>query len=203
MGSIQNDMARRYLLLYKPYGVLTQFTDERHEGEKRPTLKDFVKVPDVYPVGRLDRDSEGLLLLTNDGPLQHRLSDPKFHHPKTYWAQVERIPTDADLEPLRRGVMIKKQKTRPAIASLLSQEPDLPPRNPPIRHRKNVPTAWLELTITEGRNRQVRRMTAAIGFPTLRLIRVAIGSLTLDGLAPGEWRELNPEEIQHLKQQRF
>ena len=114
-------MARRYLLLYKPYGVLTQFTDERHEGEQRPTLKDWITVPDVYPVGRLDRDSEGLLLLTNDGPLQHRLSDPKFHQPKTYWAQVERVPADADLEPLRQGVMIKHQKTRPAIASILPQ----------------------------------------------------------------------------------
>ena len=193
-------MVKRYLLLYKPYGVLTQFTDERHDGEKRSTLKDFVSVPDVYPVGRLDRDSEGLLLLTNDGLLQHRLSDPKFHHPKTYWVQVERIPTEQDLDLLRRGVMIKKQKTRPAIASLLAQEPDLPPRHLPIRHRKNVPTAWLELTITEGRNRQVRRMTAAIGFPTLRLVRVAIGALTLEGLLPGEWRELTTAEAKYLQQ---
>lgn len=192
-------MARRYLLLYKPYGVLTQFTDERHEGEQRPTLKDWVTVPDVYPVGRLDRDSEGLLLLTNDGPLQHRLSDPKFHQPKTYWAQVERVPADADLEPLRQGVMIKNQRTRPAIASILAQPPNLPLRTPPIRYRKNVPTAWLELTLTEGRNRQVRRMTAAIGFPTLRLVRCAMGSLTLDGLTPGQWRDLSATEIQQLK----
>lgn len=192
-------MAKRYLLFYKPYGVLTQFTDERHEGEKRPTLKDFVDVPNVYSVGRLDRDSEGLLLLTDDGPLQHRLSDPKFHHPKTYWAQVERIPSDEALNPLRQGVMIKHQRTRPAIARLLSTAPALPPRHPPIRHRKNVPTAWLELILTEGRNRQVRRMTAAIGFPTLRLVRSAIGSLTIEGLAPGEWRNLTPPEIQSLK----
>ncbi|MEM9217191.1 MAG: pseudouridine synthase [Cyanobacteria bacterium P01_F01_bin.150] len=192
-------MARRYLLFYKPYGVLTQFTDERHAGEKRPTLKDFVSVPNIYSVGRLDRDSEGLLLLTDDGPLQHRLSDPKFYQPKTYWAQVERIPTDRELEPLRQGVMIKKQRTRPAIATLLSQEPNLPPRNPPIRYRKNVPTAWLEMIITEGRNRQVRRMTSAIGFPTLRLVRFAIGDLTIDGLQPGKWRDLTMAEVRTLR----
>lgn len=195
-------MAKRYVLFYKPYGVLTQFTDERHNGPERPTLSDFIGIPEVYPVGRLDRDSEGLMLLTDDGILQHRLSDPKFHHPKTYWAQVERTPIDADLVPLRTGIMIKKQKTRPAIASLLPQAPPLPPRNPPIRYRKNVPTAWLELTLTEGRNRQVRRMTAAIGFPTLRLVRVAIGSLTIEGLTPGEWRDLTNPEIQQLKQLR-
>ncbi|NET11158.1 MAG: pseudouridine synthase [Merismopedia sp. SIO2A8] len=197
-------MSQRYLLFYKPYGVLTQFTDDTFTDSgsnvsDRLTLKSFIPIPEVYPVGRLDRDSEGLLLLTNDGPLQHRLTDPKFHHPRTYWVQVERIPSSNDLEPLRRGIMIKKQQTRPAIATLLPQEPDLPPRNPPIRYRKTVPTTWLELTLTEGRNRQVRRMTAAIGFPTLRLIRVAIGPLTLAGLKPGEWRDLTSPEVKQLK----
>ena len=199
-------MSKRYLLFYKPYDVLTQFTDEKHTGAMRRTLKDYISVPGVYPVGRLDRDSEGLLLLTNDGALQHRLSDPRFHHPKTYWAQVERIPTEADLEPLRQGVVIKhqrtQQRTRPAIATLLTHEPDLPPRDPPIRYRKTVPTAWLELILTEGRNRQVRKMTAAIGFPTLRLVRWAMGSLTLENLQPGEWRELTPAEVKSLKRWR-
>lgn len=209
----------RYLLFFKPYDVLTQFTDAGGQpsppisktGTDHPstsdsipsprrTLKDFIPIPDVYPVGRLDRDSEGLLLLTSDGGLQHRLTDPKFHHPKTYWAQVERIPSETDLEPLRRGVMIQQQRTRPAIATLLPQAPEIPPRIPPIRHRKTVPTAWLELILTEGRNRQVRRMTAAIGFPTLRLVRCAIGDLTLEGLVPGEWRELTRKEVQALKQ---
>ncbi|MGK7889469.1 MAG: pseudouridine synthase [Leptolyngbyaceae cyanobacterium] len=211
MKKIRHKM--RYLLFYKPYDVLTQFTDaegQAHQAKtgalttstqvQRRTLKDFIPVPGVYPVGRLDRDSEGVLLLSNDGGLQHRLTDPKFHHPKTYWAQVERIPTEADLEPLRRGVVIKQQRTRPAIATLLPPAPDLPPRNPPIRYRKTVPTAWIELILTEGRNRQVRRMTAAIGFPTLRLVRAAIGELTLEGLVPGGWRELTCEEVKGLKQ---
>jgi 23S rRNA pseudouridine2457 synthase len=182
------------LIFYKPYGVLSQFTPE---GSHR-TLKDYIDVPDVYAVGRLDADSEGLLLLTNDGLLQHRLTDPKFRHPRTYWAQVENIPDELALEKLRTGVQVKDYFTRPAQAKLLNSEPELPPREPPIRQRQNIPTAWLELTITEGKNRQVRRMTAVVGFPTLRLIRVAIGDLTLSDLVPGQWRELSTIERQQL-----
>lgn len=184
----------RHLLFYKPYDVLTQFTDEAN----RRTLKDYIPIPNVYPVGRLDRDSEGLLLLTSDGRLQHRLSDPKFHHPRTYWAQIDRIPTDADLEPLRRGIDLKDYRTRPAKVRLI-EEPHLPLRDPPIRFRKSVPTSWIELVLTEGKNRQVRRMTAAIGFPTLRLVRVAIGSLQLDELQPGAWRELDAIELEQIQ----
>jgi 23S rRNA pseudouridine2457 synthase len=188
----------RYLLFHKPYGVLCQFSPE--PGNTAATLKDFVSVPDVYPVGRLDQDSEGLLLLTDDGALQHRLSEPRYAHPRTYWAQVERIPARDALKTLETGVRIQDYKTRPAVVRLLENEPGLPPRNPPIRYRKNVPTAWLELTLTEGRNRQVRRMTAAVGHPTLRLVRVAIGDLRLDGLQPGQWRELLGAETAALKQ---
>jgi 23S rRNA pseudouridine2457 synthase len=188
----------RYLLFYKPYDVLTQFSNP--SGLETPkTLKNYIPVADVYPVGRLDRDSEGLLLLTNDGRLQHSLSDPKFQHPRTYWVQVENIPDDQALENLRQGVYIQDYWTRPALVNQLEREPDLPPRNPPIRFRKTVPTAWLEITLTEGRNRQVRRMTAAVGFPTLRLVRIAIGDLRLDGLAPGQWRDVTPEELTRLK----
>jgi 23S rRNA pseudouridine2457 synthase len=190
----------RYFLFHKPYDVLTQFTDDRSTTSRR-TLKDYIPIPDIYPVGRLDRDSEGLLLLTNDGWLQHRLTDPKFHHPRTYWVQVERIPDSAALQQLERGVKIQDYQTRPAIARLLLHEPDLPPRDPPIRFRKNVPTAWLEIILTEGRNRQIRRMTAAVGFPTLRLVRVAIAHLRLDGLEPGQWRELSFQELKPLKAQ--
>lgn len=154
-------------------------------------------------MGRLDRDSEGLLLLTNDNQLKHYLCEPKFGHPRTYWVQVENIPDGTALQKLREGVVIKGEKTRPAIAQLLDPPPDLPPRNPPIRERKNIPTAWLELTLTEGKNRQVRRMTAAVGFPTLRLIRVAIGAtphqLTLSGLEVGAWRHLTAAEIKMLR----
>ncbi|WP_369408170.1 rRNA large subunit pseudouridine synthase E [Leptolyngbya ohadii] len=190
-GSSQNN---RYILFFKPFDVLTQFTDESEDD--RRTLKDYIPVPDVYPVGRLDRDSEGLLLLTNDGGIQHQLTDPKFAHPRTYWVQVERIPDEAALQKLRSGIQIQDYRTRPAKVKLLESEPDLPSRDPPIRFRKTVPTAWIEITLTEGKNRQVRRMTAAVGFPTLRLVRVAIGQLKLQGLQPGEWRDLTPQELQ-------
>nr|WP_088891201.1 pseudouridine synthase [Leptolyngbya ohadii] len=182
------------MLFFKPFDVLTQFTDESEDD--RRTLKDYIPVPDVYPVGRLDRDSEGLLLLTNDGGIQHQLTDPKFAHPRTYWVQVERIPDEAALQKLRSGIQIQDYRTRPAKVKLLESEPDLPSRDPPIRFRKTVPTAWIEITLTEGKNRQVRRMTAAVGFPTLRLVRVAIGQLKLQGLQPGEWRDLTPQELQ-------
>jgi 23S rRNA pseudouridine2457 synthase len=185
----------RYIIFYKPYGVLSQFTDE----EGRSTLKDFISIPDVYPVGRLDWDSEGLVLLTDDGRLQHRLSDPQYGHPRTYWVQVERIPDDSAMERLTTGIEIQNYRTKPARAKLLANEPELPPREPPIRDRQNIPTAWLELTLTEGKNRQVRRMTAAVGFPTLRLVRVSIGSLSLQGLSLGEWRELTDREVKGLK----
>lgn len=198
----------RYLLFYKPYNVLSQFTDNDASQTTRGTLKDYIPVPSVYPVGRLDSDSEGLLLLTNNGRLQHRLSDRRFGHPRTYWVQVERIPDEAALNQLRKGMVIQDYHTRPAIVQRLPEEPSLPPRQPPIRYRKTVPTSWLEITLTEGRNRQVRRMTAAVGFPTLRLVRVAIGvikgkhsiQLRLDGLEPGHWRDLTPAELEILQQ---
>jgi 23S rRNA pseudouridine2457 synthase len=192
-----------YIVFYKPYGVLSQFTDEGgrllSQTESRSTLKDFIPIPDVYPVGRLDWDSEGLVLLTDDGRLQHRLSDPQYGHPRTYWVQVERIPDDSALERLATGIEIQNYRTKPARIKLLTIEPELPPREPPIRDRQNIPTAWLELTLTEGKNRQVRRMTAAVGFPTLRLVRVSIGSLSLQGLSLGEWRELTASEVKRLK----
>jgi 23S rRNA pseudouridine2457 synthase len=197
-------MAYRYLLFYKPYGVLCQFTDP--EG-RRPTLKDFIRVPEVYSVGRLDYDSEGLLLLTNHGALKYHLSHPRFAHPRTYWVQVERILDVAALQQLRQGVVIRGDRTRPAQVHCLPAEPNVPPRDPPIRYRKTVPTSWLELTLTEGKNRQVRRMTAAVGYPTLRLIRVAMGLnpqvksplLTLSDLAPGQWRDLTVAERDALQ----
>ncbi|WP_406697197.1 pseudouridine synthase [Singulisphaera sp. Ch08] len=185
----------RYYVLHKPFDVLTQFTDQ----EGRATLKDYFPHPGVYPVGRLDRDSEGLLLLTDDGPLAHRLTDPRYEHPRTYLAQVERTPDDLALEPLRRGLELKDGWTRPAEAELLAESPALPERSVPIRFRKNVPTAWIRLVLREGRNRQVRRMTAAIGYPTLRLVRVAIGPVLLGDLAPGAWRELTPQEHSALR----
>ncbi len=192
----------RYVLFYKPYRVLSQFTPGSTPpagvASDRPTLAHFINIPDIYPVGRLDWDSEGLMLLTDDGRLQHRLSDPQFAHPRTYWAQVERIPDAAALAQLQRGVKIQNYVTRPVIATRLDPDPDLPPRDPPIRYRQSIPTAWITLTLTEGRNRQVRRMTAAVGFPTLRLVRVGIGPLRLDGLAPGQWRDLTDAERRSL-----
>jgi 23S rRNA pseudouridine2457 synthase len=188
----------RYCKLFKPYDVLTQFTDEAG----RATLKDFVPVPGVYPVGRLDRDSEGLLLLTDDGPLAHRLTDPRFEHPRTYLVQVERVPSPGAIATLRRGLDLKDGPTRPAEVTLLDEPPALPDRPVPIRFRKNVPTAWLRLTLREGRNRQVRRMTAAVGHPTLRLVRVAIGPIALGDLAPGQWRDLTPVELAALNLRR-
>ena len=185
----------RTLRFFKPYDVLTQFTDE----SGRVTLKDFVDVPNVYPVGRLDRDSEGLLILTDDGRLSHRLADPRFDHPKTYWVQVERVPDEEALARLRRGVVLKDGLTRPAEARLLDGEPDLPDRPVPIRFRKNVPTSWIEIILREGKNRQVRRMTAAVGFPTLRLVRVAIGPILLDGLEPGQWEDLSEKNLRSLQ----
>ena len=187
----------RYILFYKPYGVLSQFTDNTGET-KRPTLKDYISIPSVYPVGRLDWDSEGLMLLTNHGQVQHQLCDPRFQHPRTYWVQVERIPDVAALRQLQQGVIIEKYCTRQALVQLMSAEQPLPDRSPPIRFRKNVPTAWLQMTITEGRNRQVRRMTAKVGFPTLRLVRVAIAGLSLENLQPGQWRDLTLEELKPL-----
>ena len=191
----------KYILFNKPYGVLCQFTDNSSEN-KRPVLKDYISIPGVYPVGRLDLDSEGLLLLTDNGQLQNRLSDPKFAHPRTYYVQVERIPNEAALNKLRNGITIKNYRTKKAQVSLLNKKPNLPPRNPPIRDRKSVPTCWLEMTLTEGKNRQIRRMTAAVGFPTLRLVRIAMGmnsqQINLTGLKPGKWRELTAKEIKTL-----
>ena len=182
---------------WKPYGVLTKFTDE----QGRPTLADYVKIPQVYAAGRLDLDSEGLLLLTDSGAFQHRLSDPRFDHPKTYWAQVERIPDESALQRLREGVELsengKTWHTKPAQAALIDV-PDMPERPVPIRFRASIPTAWIQLTITEGKNRQVRRMTAAVGYPTLRLVRWAIGAITLAGLQPGDVEALTRREVEAI-----
>lgn len=175
----------RLLLFNKPYGVLSQFTD----ADGRETLADYIDVPGVYPAGRLDRDSEGLLLLTDDGHLQQKIADPRFKQWKTYWVQVEKQPDAAALQQLRAGVTLKDGLTRPAEARMI-EAPTLWARQPPVRFRKNIPTAWIELKIREGRNRQVRRMTAAVGYPTLRLVRVAIGTWTLEGIDPGKWQEI-------------
>ncbi len=176
----------------KPFGVLCQFTAER-TGPPRPTLADYITMPGVYPAGRLDLDSEGLLLLTDDGRLQARIADPRFKQPKTYLVQVEGEPDEAALAALRGGVRLKDGMTLPAEAERIDP-PALWPRDPPVRFRKSVPDCWLQLTIREGRNRQVRRMTAAVGHPTLRLVRWAIGGLSLDGITPGEWRQVEAQD---------
>jgi 23S rRNA pseudouridine2457 synthase len=188
----------RLILFNKPYGVLSQFTDKSmaasgagSEGGPRATLSDYIDVPGVYPAGRLDRDSEGLLILTDDGALQARISSPKHKMPKTYLAQVEGEPDDAALDALRRGVTLNDGPTRPATARRIDP-PKLWDRDPPVRYRKSVPDSWIELTITEGRNRQVRRMTAAVGYPTLRLVRWRIGRWEIGELELGEWREVTP-----------
>lgn len=185
----------KYIIINKPFEVLTQFTDEAG----RATLKDYVPVPDIYPVGRLDYDSEGLVLLTDDKQLQHRLSDPKFKIEKTYLVQVDDVPSDEALTRLRLGVQVKGTKTAPAKVKLLEQAPQIWERSKPIRFRKEIPTSWMEVKISQGMNRQVRRMTAAVGYPTLRLIRPSIGPINLGELQPGEYRELSTEEVQELK----
>ena len=187
----------QYVLFNKPYGILCQFSST----DKKKTLADFGRFSkDVYPVGRLDADSEGLVLLTNDGLLKHHLLEPRYCHPRTYLVQVERVPTQETLKQLERGIFIGGKKTLPADVKLLDREPNIPSRPVPIRFRKNIPTAWLKVTLHEGRNRQVRRMTAAVGYPTLRLIRIAIGSLTFGEMKPGESRELSRKEVGQLKQ---
>lgn len=180
----------RLILFNKPYGVLPQFTDKGTEGSPRPTLSGFIDIPGVYPAGRLDMDSEGLMLLTDDGRLQARISDPKYKMPKSYLVQVEGEVTDDALIGLRKGVRLKEGMTLPASAERIDA-PDLWLRDPPVRFRKTVPDGWIKLTISEGRNRQVRRMTAAVGFPTLRLVRWSVGDWTVEGLGQGEWRELS------------
>lgn len=177
------------VLFNKPYGVLTQFRSEVGQV----TLAKYLPIPDIYPAGRLDKDSEGLLLLTDDGQLQHRIAHPQHKSEKVYWVQVEGIPDNKTLQRLAEGVALKDGMTRPAKAKLMA-DPDIWPRDPPIRYRASIPTHWLELTITEGRNRQVRRMTAAVGFPTLRLVRYRIGQWTLDDIDPGEWKVVTVDD---------
>lgn len=184
----------RTLIFCKPYKVLSSFTDE----EGRATVGNYVPVPNVYAAGRLDYDSEGLLLLTSNGKLAHRITHPKHKLEKVYLVQVENIPDTQVLEQLHRGVLVQGKKTLPAGAELLTSEPDLFARSEPIRERKNIPTAWLKITLREGRKRQVRKMTAAVGYPTLRLIRIAIGAVELGNLQPGQWRDLTPKELSRL-----
>ncbi len=193
----QVKMKKKYYLIYKPYKVLSQFTDEGTGHRTLATLFSFPK--QVYPVGRLDLDSEGLLLLTNDTKINHHLLNPKQEHPRSYWVQVEGVPDQKALQKLRQGVDIRIRKkvhrTHPAKVRLLKEAPKVPDRDPPIRYRKAIPTTWIELTLTEGKNRQVRRMTAAIGFPTLRLIRSKIANLAIQDMQVGEVRELSEEEM--------
>jgi 23S rRNA pseudouridine2457 synthase len=188
-------MANRYILFFKPYDVLSTFTDP----EGRQTLGSYVTAPGVYAAGRLDQDSEGLMLLTDDGRLAHVLTNPDHKLPKTYFVQVENEPDKAAISQLRRGVLIKGEMTLPAEVDLLDEAPDLPPRSVPIRYRPSIPTRWLRIVLREGRKRQIRHMTAAVGHPTLRLVRVAIGPLTLRGLQPGEWRDLTSQELEALR----
>ena len=184
----------RALAFNKPYGVLPCFTDD----QGRLTLADFVTIPKVYAAGRLDLDSEGLMVLTSDGALAHYITDPQHKLPKVYLAQVERLPNEEVLEQLRQGVLLNGKRTRPAEVRLLSEAPNLPDRPVPIRFRKSVPTSWLQITLREGLNRQVRRMTAAVGHPTLRLIRIAIGPIVLGDLQPGQWREMTAQEVKQI-----
>lgn len=185
----------RVLVFNKPWGVLCQFTG----GGAHRTLKDFIPVPGVYAAGRLDADSEGLVVLTDDGRLQAAIADPRRRLEKGYWAQVEGTPSEAALDRLRRGVVLRDGPTLPARASAIAEPRELWPRDPPIRVRKAIPTAWLELGLGEGRNRQVRRMTAAVGLPTLRLVRFRVGPWRIDGLAPGSWREVPPPSLAALR----
>lgn len=182
----------RYILFHKPYGVLSQFTPE--DGAR--SLLEFNLPKDVYPAGRLDKDSEGLLLLTDDGPLIEKLLNPKNEKPKTYWVLVERVPTEENLAKMRKGLKIEDYLTRPCEVKILDPQPEVPPRDPPVRFRKTVQDIWLEIRIVEGKNRQVRKMTAAIGHPTLRLIRMKVANLELGSLLPGEWKEISKSDIQ-------
>jgi 23S rRNA pseudouridine2457 synthase len=179
----------KIILFNKPFNVLSQFTDKGTEGSDRQTLSEYIDVPGVYAAGRLDKDSEGLLVLTDDGALQQEISNPKHKWPKTYVVQVEGTPTQADVDVLSRGVKLKDGVTRPAEVEIIDEPAALWERTPPVRFRKSVPDSWLMITITEGRNRQVRRMTAAVGFPTLRLIRYSVGNFTIDDIENGKWRE--------------
>jgi 23S rRNA pseudouridine2457 synthase len=188
-------MPGNVILFYKPYGVISQFSP----SGKWKTLADFGPFPaTVYPAGRLDADSEGLIVLTDDNGIRRRITEPRYMHPRTYAVQVERVPGAAAIDMLKHGIVIEGKKTREAEVILMNAEPDFPPRPVPIRFRKNVPTAWLEITLTEGRNRQVRKMTAAVGHPALRLVRTKIGNLSMEGLSPGAWRNLREDEVRPL-----